>query len=150
MSTTTKRKASLEDAFEAIGLSEESRRKGEESLRKLSENLKKTNGDFSSNWGKFVESLVEGGLVELLKDRGISADKTILRIDDTKYFLKKLAIFKEIFPEYSSKQVYGAVGYLRYDAHAAIYSEKQGLFVIKATGDSASITNKNDFKPKAF
>ncbi len=76
--------------------------------------------------------------------------KTTLRIDDTKYFLKKLAIFKEIFPEYSSKQVYGAVGYLRYDVHATIYSEKQGLFVIKATGDSASITNKNDFKPKTF
>ncbi len=27
-----------------------------------------------------MESLVEGGLVELLKDRGISADKTMTRV----------------------------------------------------------------------
>ena len=31
-----------------------------------------------------------------------------------------------------------------------IHAERQGLFVIKATGSSASIINKKDFKPKAF
>jgi len=39
---------------------------------------------------------------------------------------------------------------LRSDAKAAFYSENKGLFVIRATGDSASIVNKKGFKPKAF
>ena len=128
--------------------------------------------------------MVEGKLVGLLKNRGISVDKTMTRVrssnkeeksdyefdilavngeevvivevkttlktKDTKYFLKKLELFKKIFPEYSKKRIYGAVAYLKDDAYAATYSENQGLFVIRATGDSASITNKEGFKPKTF
>ena len=162
----------------------ESWEKTQVSLSQLSNSLKKTNDVFSSSWGKFVESLVEGKLVGLLKNRGISVDKTMTRVrssnkeeksdyefdilavngeevvivevkttlktKDTKYFLKKLELFKKIFPEYSKKRIYGAVAYLKDDAYAATYSENQGLFVIRATGDSASITNKEGFKPKTF
>ena len=76
--------------------------------------------------------------------------KTTLKPKDTDYFIKKLNVFKEIFPEYSDKKIYGAVAYLKEDAHSAKYSEKQGLFVIRATGSSASIVNDKGFHPKIF
>ena len=30
------------------------------------------------------------------------------------------------------------------------YAERQGLYVIRATGSSASITNPRDFRPRTF
>ena len=48
------------------------------------------------------------------------------------------------------RTIYGAVAYLRAEEEANKYAERQGLFVIRATGDSASIINKKDFKPTAF
>ena len=44
-------------------------------------------------------------------------------------------------PEYGDKRAYGAVAYLKADEGSAVYAEK-GLFVIRATGSSASITNR--------
>ena len=67
-----------------------------------------------------------------------------------KYFLTSLKDFKNYFPDYKSKTIYGAVAYLRSEAEAQLLSQKQGLFVIRATGDSASIINTKDFKPKDF
>ncbi|MCY4513374.1 MAG: hypothetical protein OXB86_06775 [Bdellovibrionales bacterium] len=76
--------------------------------------------------------------------------KTSLKPDDVRYFIDTLKIFKHCFPRYNNEKVYGAVAYLRSDAKAALFAERQGLFVIRATGDSASIINKKDFKPKGF
>jgi len=76
--------------------------------------------------------------------------KTTLRPSDVSDFLKSLKDFKKYCPQYQSHTVYGAVAYLRSDAKSAVYSENKGLFVIRATGDSASIMNKKGFKPKAF
>ena len=149
--------------------------------------LKKTDARFNSQWGKLVESLVEGKLVEILNERGIEVLQTAQRVEvsytekngkiqrkefdilavngievvvvevkttlkppDVSYFLKALKGFKKYCPQYKSHTVYGAVAYLRSEAKAASYSENKGLFVIRATGDSASIINKKDFKPKSF
>ena len=76
--------------------------------------------------------------------------KTTLKPDDVKYFMNTLKIFKQVFFRYKNETIYGAVAYLRSEAEAPVFAEKQGLFVIRATGDSASIINKKDFKPKAF
>ena len=76
--------------------------------------------------------------------------KTTLKPDDVKHFMETLKIFKKFFSAYKNKIIYGAVAYLRSDAEAPVFAERQGLFVIRATGDSASIINKKNFKPKAF
>ena len=142
---------------------------------------------FETQWGKLIESLVEGKLLELLTARGIQVRQTSQRVevcftkkdgaiqkrefdilavngsevvavevkttltpDKVKYFLENLRDFKSYFPDYKSKRIYGAVAYLRSEGKAHLFSEREGLFVIRATGDSASIINQKDFKPKAF
>ncbi len=76
--------------------------------------------------------------------------KTTLRLKDVDHFVNKLKIFKKIFPLYTDKKIYGAIAYLKANKGTDSYSEKQGLFVIRATGSSATITNKKTFKPKVF
>ncbi|MDE0092239.1 MAG: hypothetical protein OXN83_03010 [Oligoflexia bacterium] len=150
--------------------------------KKTDKRLKKAEELFTSQWGKLMESLVEGELVKLLNERGIvvvssSSNmkgeykgqnwefdivavngkevvlvevKTNLKVKDINYFTKKLNAFTTWKREYKGKTIYGAVAYLRSDEHSVKYAEKQGLFVIRATGNSASIINKQDFEPKAF
>ena len=156
-------------------------------IKEYNRRLEKTRKIFETQWGRLVESLVEGKLLELLKSRGIEVRqtgprvevsytgedgdikkrefdiiavngeevvavevKTTLTPDKVKYFLESLKDFRKYFPDYKSKTVYGAVAYLKSDSEAPLFSERQGLFVIRATGDSASIINKKGFKPKAF
>ena len=171
----------------------ETDRRMEETARQMKETdrrIDKVHADFNSQWGKLVESLIEGKLVELLQSRGIEVTntfsratgfywleeegvrkrqdreidiiaangkevvvvevKTTLKPDDVKYFMKTLKNFTQMFFRYKNAVVYGAVAYLKNDAEAALFAERQGLFVIRATGDSASLINKPDFKPKAF
>ena len=51
---------------------------------------------------------------------------------------------------YAEHTVYGAVAYLKADESSDTYAERQGLFVIRATGSSASITNREGFRPRSF
>ena len=150
--------------------------------KKTDKGLKQARQLFETQWGKLMESLVEGELIKLLKEKGIDVDssssnmhgvyegknweidivavngtelvlvevKTTLKVKDIDYFTNKLNVFTTWKPEYKGKTIYGAVAYLRSDEHSTKHAEKQGLFVIRATGDSASIINKKDFKPKAF
>jgi len=77
--------------------------------------------------------------------------KTTLHVRDVKIFLaEQLKDFKHYFKPYASKTVYGAVAFLRSANNAHVVAEKEGLFIIKATGDSARIINEKDFKPKIF
>ena len=156
-------------------------------MKETDRRIDKVHAEFNSQWGKLVESLVEGKLVELLRARNIDVNETYTRVqrsytdekgklrsreidiiaangkevvvvevkttlkpDDVKYFLETLKIFKRYFSLYTNKPTYGAVAFLRSAAKAPVFAERQGLFVIRATGDSASLINKPDFKPKAF
>jgi len=151
-------------------------------IKETNKGLREARDLFTSQWGKLIESLVDGELVKLLNEKGIDVDststnmkgeykgqnweldivaingkevvlvevKTTLKVKDIEYFTKKLNIFTTWRPEYKGKKVYGAVAYLRADENSAKHAEKQGLFVIRATGNSASIINKKDFKPKTF
>ncbi len=76
--------------------------------------------------------------------------KTTLSLKDVKIFLERIGDFKNFFPRYKTAMVYGAVAYLNSEDEAHLYAEDQGLFVIRAAGDSASIINKKDFKPRVF
>ncbi|ABD42790.1 conserved hypothetical protein [Methanospirillum hungatei JF-1] len=166
---------------------QETDRKFQETDRLLSEKFKETDKKlnklerlFTSQWGKLVESLVEGDILTLLNQRGIKVTdtikrrkgrrdgidyefdiigingseivivevKTTLRPEDIKHFLKKIKQAKNWMPEYTDKKIYGAVAFISEDAGTAALAEKNGLFVIRATGDSASIVNADDFVPK--
>jgi len=137
---------------------------------------------FTSQWGKLVESLVEGDIITILNQRGIEVTytikrragcrdginyefdiiaingkeiviievKTTLRPGDIRDFLKKLKQAKNWMPDYSDKKIYGAVAFLTEDSGTSSLAERKGLFVIRATGDSASIVNHNDFVPKCW
>ena len=76
--------------------------------------------------------------------------KTTLKLKHLDHFIEKLGIFRDIFPEYKDKMIYGAIAYLRADEGSHNKAEKKGLFVIRATGNSAIITNKKEFSPKVF
>ncbi|MDE0152005.1 MAG: hypothetical protein OXK80_05890 [Bdellovibrionales bacterium] len=76
--------------------------------------------------------------------------KTTMRKNDVDHFIKKLEIFKKLRPDYKSKTIYGAVAYLKANEGSDRYAEKKKLFVIRAVGSSASITNAKDFKPQSF
>ena len=139
-------------------------------------------GDLSNRWGKFVESLVEGDLVAMLRRKGIDVItigphlrgerdgerfefdivavngeevvvvevKSTLRAEDVKHFLRKLEKFTTWIQHHKGSKVYGAVAYLQVVQSAEIHAERQGLFVIRATGNSASIINGDGFLPRTF
>ena len=48
-----------------------------EQLQKTDRQLRKTDRLFNSQWGKLVESLVEGDLVKLLKEKGVAVKRTL-------------------------------------------------------------------------
>ncbi len=163
----------------------ETDRRMQETGRRMDDNnreIRRLNELFTSQWGKLIETLVDGDLLKLLGERGITVDytfnnlkrdydgrtweidilaangtevvvvevKTTLKVRDVDHFLETLRHFHRLMPEYGGKLAYGAMAYLKADEGAAVYTEKQGLFVIRATGSSASITNREGFRPRVF
>ena len=144
--------------------------------------IKEANALFTSQWGKLIESLVKGDLVNLLRHRGIDVHdtserrkgnhegenyefdiiahngseivivevKTTLRTQDVKLFLSKLAKVKLWLSEYKHFKIYGAVAYLKAEEASDIMAMNKGLFSIRATGNSATITNASEFVPFVF
>ena len=144
--------------------------------------MRKTDSYFQSQWGKLMETLVDGELVRHLNQRNIEVTgtsgrakrvwngkqyefdnvvvngkevvvvevKTSLGPEEVKHFLDKLKDFKHALPEYKDKIVYGLVAYLQVDSEADTYAERQGLFVVRATGNSSSLLNAENFTPKQF
>ncbi len=76
--------------------------------------------------------------------------KTTLKVRDVDHFLDTLRAFTRIMPAYADRRIYGAVAYLKADESSDQYAERRGLFVVRATGSSASITNRADFRPRTF
>ena len=76
--------------------------------------------------------------------------KTALTQKDVRVFLDTLKDFRHYFRRYKTETIYGAMAYLSSENKAHILAEKEGLFIIKATGDSASLVNQKNFKPKTF
>ena len=184
-SISEKQEASHQETEKIKKLLADTARRQEETDRQMQDTdrrLKKTDELFNSQWGKLVESLVEGDLVALLQARNIEVQsthprvsgrrngehyefdilaingeevvvvevKTTLRSEDVTHFLEKLARFTEYEPVWKGKKILGAVAYLKTDASVQVYAQRQGLFVIRATGSSASIINGTDFEPRVF
>jgi hypothetical protein len=158
-------------------------RETDRQMKETDRQLRELKDLFNGQWGKLMEALVEGDLVNLLRQRGIEVDhtvsrlksgngarrweidiiaangdevvavevKTTLKVRQVTDFIETLKVFPDEAPTvYRGKRVYGAVAYLRADEAADVYAERQGLYVIRATGSSASITNQEDFKPRTF
>ena len=76
--------------------------------------------------------------------------KSRLQSDYVREFVNELKHFKSWLREYQGMKVYGAVAYLRADESAIRQTQNQGMFVIKAVGDSAQIINPPDFQARAW
>ena len=76
--------------------------------------------------------------------------KTTLMVKHVDRLGTILKSFTLVHPEYKGKKIYGAVAYLKANQSSDSYAEKKGLFVIRATGSSASILNREGFVPKSF
>ena len=76
--------------------------------------------------------------------------KTTLKVHHVDHLLDVLRDFPDLMSAYADKRIYGAVAYLKADESSATYAERQGLYVIRATGSSASITNPPEFRPRTF
>ncbi len=168
----------------ALQMKETDRRMAEtaQQMKETDRRLKKAEDLFTTQWGRLMESLVDGDLVPLLQARGIDVHethrrtsgrlngehyefdilavngeevvvvevKTTLRPEDVTRFLAKLGRFKEWSSSYRDHRVFGAVAFLEADSNVIRQAERRGLFVIRATGSSASILNPPDFKPRVF
>ncbi|AKE64792.1 hypothetical protein MYAER_2448 [Microcystis aeruginosa NIES-2549] len=101
-----------------------------------------------------------------VKRQGIAMEIDILAVDDTELvlvecksrlskddvneFLEKLSRFKQAFPHYKNYQAYGAVAGIEIDEGVDRYAYKQGLFVIKPSGETVEIINDSGFEPKLW
>ena len=145
--------------------------------------LRRAEQMFTGHWGKLVESLVEGDLTRLLRERGVEVAmvasrvelaldprrreidllaangeevvavevKTTMKVADVRRFEELLDEVRELLPTvFRRLRIYGGMAYLRAEEEAARYAERRGLYVIRATGNSASIINAPGFRPRAF
>ena len=76
--------------------------------------------------------------------------KTTLRVEDVNDFHRKVWKAKRYLPRYKDNVIYGAIAFITAEGSSDKMAEKMGFFVIRATGNSSSIINSKDFKPKAF
>ena len=76
--------------------------------------------------------------------------KTTLRSEDVHDFVQQMKHIRELIPEYADKKIYGAVAYLRSEENVILMAKRKGFFVIRATGNSASIVNEKEFSPRCF
>ncbi len=74
--------------------------------------------------------------------------KSRLSKDDVDEFLDKLTRFKLSFPHYSQYRAYGAVAGIEINEGIDRYAEKNGLFVIRPSGETVTIVNAPDFLPR--
>ncbi len=150
-------------------------------MKETDRRLRRAEDLFTTQWGRLVESLVEGDLLKLLRERGVKVEavysrlrlecgpyerevdllatngeeavavevKTTLRPPDVDRFLGLLT-HPPLLRHVGGRRLYGAVAYLREHEGTARYAERKGLFVIRATGNSASIVNPAEFRPRDF
>jgi len=76
--------------------------------------------------------------------------KTTLKSDHIIHFISKLGHVREWLPEFQDKKVYGAVAFIHTEENVITHAQKCGLLVIRATGNSASIINDNNFLLKTY
>ncbi len=89
-------------------------------------------------------------LVENESDILVVEVKSSLGVEDIKEFLTDLSQFRQFFPEYAHKQLYGAVAGIEIEDSADIYAYRQGLFVLAQSGETVTILNHDEFQPRVW
>jgi hypothetical protein len=74
--------------------------------------------------------------------------KSSLGVSDVKDLINDLAQFRQFFPEYANKYLYGAVAGIEIEEGADKYAYRQGLFILAQAGETVVILNHSDFQPK--
>ena len=68
-----------------------------------------------------------------------------------KFVEDKLPKFKEIFPEYRERRIFGGMGALVVKEDVSRYAEKAGLYVFTQTSEGgAALINRKNFRAKEF
>jgi hypothetical protein len=66
-------------------------------------------------------------------------------------FLEKLNRFREYFPIFADKKIYGAVAGIKYDQGSDKYALRKGFFVVKNSGEGLlKLANSKTFQPAQF
>jgi hypothetical protein len=76
--------------------------------------------------------------------------KSRLSKDDVNDFVTRLQRFKVAFPQFREFRIYGAVAGIEIDQGIDAYAYRQGLFVIKQSGETVKIANDDLFQPVGF
>ncbi|AFZ46730.1 hypothetical protein Cyast_0758 [Cyanobacterium stanieri PCC 7202] len=76
--------------------------------------------------------------------------KSSLSVEDVKEFVADLQEFREFFPEYKEKQLYGAVAGIELEGGVDKYAYRQGLFVLAQAGETVGILNGDGFEPRSW
>jgi hypothetical protein len=76
--------------------------------------------------------------------------KSRLSVADVQNLIADLQRFRQFFPEYAQKQLYGAIAGMSIDEGADRHAYRQGLFVLAQSGETVTILNSDSFQPKAW
>ena len=156
----------------------DSQKETDRQMQKTDKKIRKIIGDSGNRWGKLGENLVKGNLSKRLSERGIKVERAITNLErgdtefdiiavngkeivvvevkaslepyDVSQFARNMEKFKILWPEFKNKTVFGAMAFLiKSSKRAEDLAEKQGFFVISATGD-VIIQNEKNFEPRVF
>lgn len=101
--------------------------------------------------GQFNGEHYEFDIIAIDDDEMVIVEvKTTLRVKHVRKFLYRLDQVKNWIPRYKEFKIHGAIAFLRAEEESDVFAENQHLWVIRATGDSASIVNAPDFVPNKW
>ncbi|KKI99831.1 hypothetical protein PROH_08275 [Prochlorothrix hollandica PCC 9006 = CALU 1027] len=107
-------------------------------VTETAQRVKQTRGEFAME----IDILAENGDVAVAVEV-----KSHLTQDAVDEFLGNLVNFKRAFPKYQAYQIYGAVAGIDIDKGVDRYAYRQGLFVIRQSGDTVELANNPQFRP---
>lgn len=84
------------------------------------------------------------------RDAVLIEAKSTLKTADIDEHLERLAAFKQFFPEYQDRRVFGAVAGIVIEEEADRYAYRHGLFVIAQSGETVTILNDEKFVPQVW
>ena len=168
----------IKETNEQMKRTDEQMKRTDEQMKRTDKKINKYIGNTGNYWGNLGENLIKGNLAKRLKERGIEVEKVVtnakyggiefdiiaingkevvvvevkatLEPSDIENFKQNMKQFKSLWSIFKNKTVYGALAYLlKSKKKSEILAEKEGFFVISATGD-VLVQNTKGFKPKSF
>ena len=79
--------------------------------------------------------------------------KTTVSENKLDAFTRKLQLFRQYFPHYHDRKLYGGIAYMAAERELLDYAQDKGLFLIQAPGGENNVTtiaNSLDFVPKSY